>query len=279
MIALEKMGLPQAFMNRNANLESFKANYKPMNFDIRNQDDVAVIDIDGFIGRDLFIEIVTGEKSPNTVESLKEQLRNIRANKIIVNINSPGGSFNDGLVIMDLLRTKKAEVVTNLYGLSASAATVIWQGGDRRRMSKNAFPLIHKVMAGMMGYFNSGSLLSMAEELETLDNRLVDIYHERTQADRDAILELMNAGEGYGKFIDAEAALEFGLADEIFDPADEEDPDVDRMNYALLDTLIMQDALKNLIENSQEQYEAQESPGEPASYEEVLKLMKMKSQD
>jgi len=166
-----------------------------------------------------------------------------------------------------------------LYGLSASAATVIWQGGDRRRMSKNAFPLIHKVMAGMMGYFNSGSLLSMAEELETLDNRLVDIYHERTQADRDAILELMNAGEGYGKFIDAEAALEFGLADEIFDPADEEDPDVDRMNYALLDTLIMQDALKNLIENSQEQYEAQESPGEPASYEEVLKLMKMKSQD
>jgi len=276
---LEHMGLPKSFMNHKSNLDSLRANYQPMAFDIRNQDDVAVIDIDGFIGQDMFMEFMTGEKSPNTVESLKEQLRGIRSNKIIVNINSPGGSFNDGLVIMDLLRMKKAEVVTNLYGLSASAATVIWQGGDKRRISKNAFPLIHRVMAGMMGYFNTGSLLAMAEELNTLDTRLVQIYAERTGASEKDILELMEAGEGYGKFIDAQTAVDFGLADEIFDPADEEDHDVDRMNHALLGSLSLTDALKNLIENHQEETPTPESPEEPASYEEVLKLMKMKIQN
>ena len=280
MIKLKSMGLPEGFMNHQSNLDSLRANYKPMAFDIRNQDDVAVIDIDGFIGRDMFMEFMTGEKSPNTVESLKDQLRNIRSNKIIVNINSPGGSFNDGMVIMDLLRAKKAEVVTNLYGLSASAATVIWQGGDKRRISKNAFPLIHRVMAGVMGYFNSGSFLSMAEELEPLDNRLIEIYRERTNADREAIVELMDAGEGYGKFIDAQAAVDFGLADEVFDPANEEDHDVDRMNHALLDSLVLQDALKNLVEKTQDAVpQSQENPEDPASYEEVLKLMQMQIQN
>ena len=274
------LGLPASFTNRkDSDLSELIKNYQPMKVNVKNQDDGAVIDIDGYIGSDPFMEFLTGEKSPNTIESLKEQLRSIDSDKIIVNINSPGGSFNHGIVIMDLLKAKKAEVVTNLYGLSASAATVIWQGGDTRRISKNAFPLIHRVMAGVMGYFNTPSFISMAEDLEPLDNRLIDIYAERASATREEIIELMDAGEGYGRFIDAQAAVDMGLSDEVFDASDE-DENVDRMNNALLDNLSLRNTLQNALKNtvSKEPIEIPENQEERPS-EACLKLMKMKNED
>lgn len=275
------LGLPDSFTNRKeSDLSELIKNYQPMTVNVHNQDDGAVIDIDGYIGSDPFMEFLTGEKSPNTIESLKDQLRSIDSDKIIVNINSPGGSFNHGIVIMDLLKAKRAEVITNLYGLSASAATVIWQGGDTRRISKNAFPLIHRVMAGVMGYFNMPSFVSMAEDLEPLDNRLIDIYADRASSSRDEIIDLMDAGEGYGRFINADKALEMGLADEIFDASDE-DENVDRMNNALLDNLSLSNALQNAMNNmvSEEPKELPENQEQTALTKARLQLMKMKNEE
>jgi ATP-dependent protease ClpP protease subunit len=206
--------------------------FKPMRFKIVNQDEgnTAIIDIDGFIGKDIFYEWMTGEKSPNSVDGLKEQLRSITAGKIIVNINSPGGDFNDGLVIKNMLESKNAQVVTNLYGLSASAATAIHQGGNIRRMAKNtSFMLIHRVMYGLVGYYNQNSLRSLVEQQETMDRNLISMYASGSEATDQQITELMDAGEGYGKWVDADEALELGLIDEIFDPADAEDENVDRL--------------------------------------------------
>lgn len=272
----KKLGLPESMTAHQGSIDRMRQNYRPMNYDIRNQGETSVIDIDGYIGRDLFMEWMTGEKSQNTVESLKEKLRDIKSSRILVNINSPGGSFNDGIVIMDLLQSKKAEVVTNLYGLSASAATVIWQGGNTRRISKNAFPLIHRVMNGLMGNFNATSLLSMAEELEVLDNRLIQIYTERGAADIAKIEELMDSGEGYGKFISADTAVELGLADEVFDPADKDDPDSDHLNsytenYALLDSIMLQEAIKNMQQSAEKNQEKPEETAFNKAYKQIIK--------
>lgn len=207
--------------------------FQPMKYNITNQDggNTSVIDIDGFIGTDIFYEWMTGEKSPNTVNSLKDQLRSISAKKIIVNINSPGGDFNDGLVIKNLLESKNAEVVTNLYGLSASAATAIHQGGTKRRMAKNtSFMLIHRVMYGLLGYYNQNSLKSFVDDQETMDRNIISMYTDKSGAAEQEITELMDAGEGYGKWIDADTALKMGLIDEIFEPEDTDDPDTDHMD-------------------------------------------------
>lgn len=218
------------FFNRNYNGDT--PNIQPMKFDITNKDDgdTAIIDIDGFIGTDLFYEWLTGEKSPNTVEGLKEKLRAISAKKIIVNINSPGGDLNDGLVIKNLLESKNAEVITNLYGLSASAATAIHQGGSKRRMAKNtSFMLIHRVMYGLMGYYNQNSLKSFVDDQETMDRNLILMYATGSNAAEQDIMQLMDAGEGYGKWIDADTALEMGFIDEIFEPENTEDTDTDHL--------------------------------------------------
>jgi ATP-dependent protease ClpP protease subunit len=204
-----------------------------MNYDVTFQDggNTAVLDIDGFIGRDIMQEWMTGEKSKNTVENLKDELRGFSAKKIIVNIHSPGGNLSEGLVIKDMLQAKSAEVVTNLQGLSASAATAIHQAGDQRRMAGNtSFMLIHRSMLGIMGYFNLNSFEAFIEDARTIDGKLIQMYANRSNASAGEIENLMDEGEGYGKWIDADRALEIGLIDEIYDPGDEEDEDVDRLD-------------------------------------------------
>lgn len=203
-----------------------------VNYVIQDDGATAVIDIDGYIGRDILREWFTGEKSPNTAENIKNALREITSEKIIVNINSPGGDLNDGLVIADMLQSKRAEVVTNIQGFSASAATVIGQAGadGKRRMSKNAFYLMHRVMFGVMGYINQNTTAEMAQDMEVIDDRLISFFAERAEISTDQIADLMDDGGGYGRWISAEDALEFGFIDEIYDPADEEDEDADHFD-------------------------------------------------
>lgn len=201
-----------------------------VNYVLQDDGDTAVIDIDGYIGRDLMREWLTGEKSENTVKNIKSSLREISASKIIVNINSPGGDLNDGLVIMEMLQSKNAEVVTNLMGFSASAATVISQAGSTRRMSINAFELLHRVMFGVCGFINQNTTREMTEDMSVIDKQLISMFARKAEIGADEIADLMDQGDGYGKWIDAETALEYGFVDELYDPEDEDDENTDRMD-------------------------------------------------
>lgn len=201
-----------------------------VNYVLQDDGQTAVIDIDGYIGRDMLREWMTGEKSENTVKNIKDSLREIRAQKIIVNINSPGGDLNDGLVIMDMLKAKNAEIVTNVYGFSASAATVIAQAGSTRRISENAFVLYHRVMFGICGFFNQNTFYELIEDADVIDNVLIGLFVNNSSISREKLLELMDGGGGYGKWVNAEDALKYGLVDEVFEPSDDQDDNLDRMN-------------------------------------------------
>jgi len=201
-----------------------------VNYVLQDGGNTAVIDIDGYIGRDIIREWITGEKSENTVQNIKNTLREISPEKIIVNINSPGGDLNDGLVIADMLRSKRAEVVTNIMGFSASAATVIGQAGTTRRMSENAFYLMHRVMFGVMGYINQNTTKELTTDMEVIDNRLISFFADRASIGSDEIANLMDDGGGYGRWINADDALEYGFIDEIYDPSDADDENIDHMD-------------------------------------------------
>ena len=181
---------------------------------IQNADtDTPTIDIDGFIG-DLF-----WEESKNTVKAIKARLKEIsklKAKKIIVNINSPGGFVDAGLGIHDILAAHKAEIETNVEGLTASMATIIAQSANKgmRRMSDNALFLIHQPMNG--AFANVTEAEQNLEELKKVNSRLVNIYDKRNSvSDEEEIRELMGVNNGNGKWIDADEALDLGYIDEI----------------------------------------------------------------
>lgn len=177
----------------------------------------ATIDIDGEIGGWSY----DGEEwTSNTSEAIKRKLKdiaNLRAETITVNINSPGGFVGDGLAIHDVLKSHSAKIVTNVFGMSASAATLIAQAGDERKMSSNALYLVHRSWGFAMG--NIHDVMELAETLETIDDRMAQIYSIRGGKTPEEMMDLMNANNGGGKWLDAEETKEFGLIDDVFEPA------------------------------------------------------------
>jgi ATP-dependent Clp protease protease subunit len=173
------------------------------------------IDITGVIGGSFWDEEDTGT---NTKEKMRAELKAIaelKAEKIIINIDSPGGSVAHGMSMHDLLAQHKAKKETRIIGMAASIATVISQVGDVRKISDNALFLIHHAMTIGMG--NAKKMQMEIDNLNTIDQKITNIYVKRG-ADKSKVDDLMDANNGYGKWIDGNEAKEAGLIDEVFEP-------------------------------------------------------------
>ena len=178
-------------------------------------DKVVEIDIDGNIGFDWWSE----GSEQNTKERMKAELKaidEIKASKIIVNINSYGGDVNHGISIHDLLKANKAEVETRVTGMTASAATVIAQAGDVRTMSDNALYLVHNASSGVWG--NKNALKAVINDLDKVDGRLANLYAKRSGKDAEHFQNLMEESNGEGVWLTADEALDNGLIDSKFEP-------------------------------------------------------------
>jgi len=181
---------------------------------IQSEDnDTSIINIDGEIGEDWWGE------NENTTKAIKAKLKaiaNLDAKKIIVNINSLGGSVNHGLGIHDALASHPATIETNVVGMTASAATIIAQAGDVRKMSDNALYLIHQPWS--MFISNVSELEQELKDLTTVNDRLVKIYTKRSGMKESKVRDLMDEANGNGKWIDADEAKTMGLIDEVYEP-------------------------------------------------------------
>ncbi len=184
---------------------------------ITDQADESVeIDITGIIGGSFWFD--ESNDSANTREKMRAELKalaELKAKKIIINIDSPGGDVSHGLSIHDLLAQHPAEKEVRIIGMTASIATVIAMAGNVRKMSDNALFLVH--LASLMGFGNKNDLKMALSDLEAVDNRIKNIYLKRGVPEA-KIDELINANNGNGKWIDAVEAKEFGFIDEVTEP-------------------------------------------------------------
>ena len=188
-----------------------------LKIEIRNQSaDEATIDIDGEIG---WVAYDGENYTWNTKEAIKKKIKDIadlKTKKIIVNISSLGGFVDDGLAIHDILAQHPAEIETRVTGMTASAATIIAQAGDVRKISDNALYLIHKSISIAFG--NANDIATVLQDSMTIDERLANIYAKRSGKDIKEIKKLMNENNGNGKWMDAAEAKDMGLVDEVFEP-------------------------------------------------------------
>jgi ATP-dependent protease ClpP protease subunit len=173
----------------------------------------AIIDIIGEIGW------VNDSGEWNTASAIKDQLdaiSEIETEKIIVNISSPGGYVDDGLTIHDALANHPAQVETIVTGMTASAATIIAQAGDVRKMSKNALYLVHKSWNMVVG--NENDLITALDDARAVDKNIANLYARRSGRSEAFYTNLMNEKEGRGSWLDSETALQYGLIDEEVEP-------------------------------------------------------------
>ncbi len=137
--------------------------------------------------------------------------------EINIYINSPGGSITAGLAIYDTMQYVKPEVVTIAMGQAASMAAVLLAGGTKGK--RYALPhtrvLLHQpLMSGLQGQATDIDI--HAKDLMRLRHRLNEILAQHTGQ----TVKKIHADTERDFFLEAEAAVEYGVIDEIISSRD-----------------------------------------------------------
>ena len=152
-----------------------------------------------------------------TVKDFSAALSAVSAPSVTLRINSNGGEVFEALAIYDLIRTSGKNFNAEVFGLCASAATLIALACDRVELAENATWMIHEIKCGVYG--TVADVDKMRETMEALRDKVYSIYEAKTCKDR-ATLEKTCSFDHY---MTAQEALEFGFIDGILaaSPAEE----------------------------------------------------------
>lgn len=169
---------------------------------------ISVLDV---IGEDFW----TGQGV--TLNRVAAALRQIGKRDVIVNINSPGGDYFEGLAIYNALRDHPAKVTVKVMGIAASAASVIAMAGDEILIARAGFFMIHNTWVMAAG--DRHALREAAAWLEPFDAVAADIYAARTGLDAKAISKMLDRETwiGCAEAVEQSFADGFLAADEVIE--------------------------------------------------------------
>ena len=133
---------------------------------------------------------------------------------ITMYINSPGGSFTALMAIYDTMQYVRPDVQTVCLGQAASAAAVLLAAGapGKRAALPNARVLIHQPSTqGTQGQVSD--LEIQAAEIERMRRLMEDTLSHHTGKTPEQI----RIDTDRDKILTADAALEYGIIDQVFD--------------------------------------------------------------
>jgi len=191
-----------------------------------------------------------GMDHPFTLETLQNLLNeNPDEKDIKLQIHCDGGLVSEGLALYDCLRTSGRNIYCNVEGDCHSMAIVLLLAAPKsqRTANPNASFLIHEVQGGVSG--STTAVEKYAEEMRELQERIIDIYADRTGYNRDDLAAAM-AEE---KVRDSKYMLEHGFIGAI------NEYNTNKKNMGFFDEL------KNLISKHEKEVKEQEQNGAQAA--------------
>ena len=164
------------------------------------------------------IIFITGEINDAVANTVVAELLYLEAKDsakdIDIYINSPGGSVTSGLAIYDTMNFIKCDVSTICIGMAASMGAFLLAAGapGKRLALPNSEIMIHQPLGGARGQATDVAI--QAEQLVKIKKKLNGILSARTGQP----IEKVQADTERDNYMDAEAALAYGLIDEIIPP-------------------------------------------------------------
>jgi ATP-dependent Clp endopeptidase proteolytic subunit ClpP len=167
----------------------------------------------------------TGVKQINTVrnigwgyneEDLQAQLDGFSGSKIIVPINSFGGSVFEGMAMYNILKGRREVVNTKILGIALSMGTILSASANDgyAEMPENGYYMVHNPSGGRWG--DAKLMESYADLLRTITNDLANIYIKRiTAAGKTITLEEVLDMMERETWMSATKAFELGLVDKL----------------------------------------------------------------
>jgi len=129
-------------------------------------------------------------------------------------INSPGGEIYAGLAIYDTMKMIPNRISTVAVGVTASFGTVLLAAGAKgqRYALPNATIHMHQPLGGARG--QASDIEIQAREILRLKSRLSQVMADSTGQ----TLEVIERDTERDFYLDAVAAVEYGLVDKVLDP-------------------------------------------------------------
>lgn len=167
------------------------------------------IEIDQILynSRQVFLTDVIDEKNTRNIIKELRALAKINSKPIIMHINSRGGYVQEGLAILDTMRTVKAPIITVITGIAASMAGIISITGIQRLMTVNSVWMAHNCQGGAYDYLEK--VYDKVEYLKQLEKQIFTIFRNRTKLTE---RELVKSRHGE-LWVFAEEAKKKGIVD------------------------------------------------------------------
>ena len=154
---------------------------------------------------------------------VKQKMTGMDGKPVDVRINSYGGDVQTALDIRQQF-LDHGNVTAYIYGMTASAATILAMGAKKIVMSRYAMMLVHKCSGWLdtWGSYNEEQLesailemLKTKAELVTIDELVASIYALRTHRTAKEMATVM----AEARWLTADECLKLGLVDEILEEA------------------------------------------------------------
>ena len=162
-----------------------------------------------------------------------------------LNIHCDGGSTEEGFAIYDTLRTSGKTLFANIDGGCHSMATILLLAApkENRTANPNARALIHEVRAGAYGTIDE--MQAAVELAKAEQERILDVYVERTGYDRTKLEEMMKAE----RYVSAKELLNLGFISKINTYSTNQKPKAMAKNEIAASLLGKIDGLSKAVKN------------------------------
>ena len=181
----------------------------------------AELNLYGEIVSDRPIDWYTGQPTEEAYivsSELLEDLEELKTkDNITIHLNSVGGDLYAGLAIYNRLKALPANITTVNDGLAASAASIIFQAGDTRKVHAGSNIMVHQAAGFLFGYYQLNDLNQVSKQLRAANKTAINVYAEASGRDADEIKRMVDAET----WLTGDEAVEAGLADELIS-ADED---------------------------------------------------------
>ncbi|CAK1233654.1 hypothetical protein LMG30234_GAICNKDF_00551 [Fructobacillus fructosus] len=141
--------------------------------------------------------------------NVSEKIQDGSTDDLVLNIASNGGDVFAASEIYTMLRDSERNVVVNIQGLAASAASVIAMAGDEVNISPTAQIMIHQASSFAEG--NKDDMAKTINALQGIDVSIASAYEAKTGIEQGQLLNMMSNETWLG----AQEAVDKGFADNI----------------------------------------------------------------
>ena len=175
----------------------------------------AELDLYGEVVSERPIDWYTGEPTTDAYIVASELLADLddlkTKDNITIHINSVGGDLYAGVAIYNRLKDLPANITTINDGLAASAASLIFQAGDTRKVNAGSNLMVHQAMGFLFGYYQVPDLQQVSKQLRAASKTAINIYAEASGRSTDEMKRLVDAET----WLTGQEAVDVGLADEV----------------------------------------------------------------